>query len=277
LCFTIEKTEMDPENLCVEVKSLVIETGSFILNERKRFSSEDIQSKGVHNYVTYVDTTSEEKLVAGLKILLPEAGFIAEEGTTVTRGERFNWIIDPLDGTTNFIHGLPPYAISIALSDADEIVLGVVYEITFNECFYAWKGSPAFLNGREIRVSTTDLVSKSLIATGFPYTSFEKIEPFMQSMRYFMEHSHGLRRLGSAATDMAYVACGRFEGFYEYGLNPWDIAAAVLIIRQAGGRVCDFNGEDNWLFGKEIVASNNSIYDEFREIIRNIMVEQKKL
>lgn len=268
---------MDLENLCVEVKNLAIETGSFILNEQKRFSSEEIQSKGVHNYVTYVDTTSEEKLVAGLKILLPEAGFIAEEGTTITKGERFNWIVDPLDGTTNFIHGLPPYAISIALSDADEIVLGVVYEITFNECFYAWKGSPAYMNGREIRVSTTDLVNKSLIATGFPYTNFERIEPFMQSMRYFMKHSHGVRRLGSAATDLAYVACGRFEAFYEYGLNPWDVAAAVLIIRQAGGKVCDFNGGDNWLFGKEIVASNNAIYDEFREIICNIMLEQKKL
>jgi myo-inositol-1(or 4)-monophosphatase len=268
---------MDLVNLCVEVKSLVIETGGFIENEQKRFSSEDIQSKGVHNYVTYVDTTSEEKLVTGLKILLPEAGFIAEEGTTSLKGERFNWIIDPLDGTTNFIHGLPPYAISIALIDAEEIVLGVVYEITSGECFYAWKGSPAFLNGREIRVSTTDKVSKSLIATGFPYTNFERIEPFMQSMRYFMKYSHGVRRLGSAATDMAYVACGRFEAFYEYGLNPWDVAAAVLIIRQAGGRVCDFSGGGNWLFGKEIIAANYAIYDEFREIIRNIMLEQKKL
>jgi myo-inositol-1(or 4)-monophosphatase len=268
---------MNLENLSAEVKSLAIDTGSFILNERKRFSSEDIQSKGVHNYVTYVDTTSEEKLVTGLKILLPEAGFIAEEGTTVTKGERFNWIVDPLDGTTNFIHGLPPYAISIALADKDEIILGVVYEITFNECFYAWKGSPAFMNGREINVSKTDKVSKSLIATGFPYTNFERIEPFMQSMRFFMKNSHGVRRLGSAATDMAYVACGRFEAFYEYGLSPWDVAAAALIIRQAGGKVCDFSGGDNWLFGKEIVTSNNEIYDEIREIIRNIMLEQKKM
>jgi myo-inositol-1(or 4)-monophosphatase len=265
------------ENLCVEVKSLAIETGSFILKEQKRFSSEDIQSKGLHNYVTYVDTTSEEKLVKGLKILLPEAGFIVEEGTAKEKGERFNWIVDPLDGTTNFIHGLPPYAISIALADGDEIILGVVYEINFNECYYAWKDSPSFLNGREIMVSKTDKVSKSLIATGFPYTNFERIEPFMYSMRYFMKNSHGVRRLGSAATDLAYVASGRFEAFYEYGLNPWDVAAAVLIIRQAGGRVCDFSGGDNWLFGKEIVASNNAIFDEFSEIIRSIMLEQKKL
>jgi myo-inositol-1(or 4)-monophosphatase len=268
---------MDLENLCVEVKNLAMETGSFILNEQKRFSSENIQAKGIHNYVTYVDTASEERLVTGLKILLPEAGFIVEEGTTQTRGERFNWIIDPLDGTTNFIHGLPPYAISIALTDKDEIVLGIVYEITFNECFYALKGSPAYLNGHEIRVSQTDKVSKSLIATGFPYTNFDRIEPFMYSMKFFMKNSHGLRRLGSAATDMAYVACGRFEAFYEYGLNPWDIAAAALIIRQAGGRICDFSGGDSWLFGREIVASNNAVFDEFRNMIRNIMIEQKKL
>ena len=272
-----DETKMDLENLCAQVKNLAIDTGYFILNEQKRFSSEDIQSKGVHNYVTYVDTTSEEKLVTGLKILLPEAGFIAEEGTVNLKGDRFNWIIDPLDGTTNFIHGLPPYAVSIALSDKDEIILGVVYEITSCECFFAWKDSPAFLNGRKIMVNTADKVSKSLIATGFPYTNFTKIDPFMYSMMYFMKHSHGVRRLGSAATDMAYVACGRFEAFYEYGLNPWDVAAAALIIRQAGGSVCDFNGGDNWLFGKEIIATNQAIHEEFREIIRNIMVEQKKL
>jgi myo-inositol-1(or 4)-monophosphatase len=268
---------MDPENLCVEVKSLAIETGSFILNEQKRFSSEDIQSKGLHNYVTYVDTTSEEKLVNGLKILLPEAGFIVEEGTASIKGKKYNWIVDPLDGTTNFIHGLPPYAVSIALTDGNEIILGVVYEITSNECYYAWKDSPSFMNGREIKVSKTDRVSKSLIATGFPYTNFDRIEPFMHSMTYFMKNSHGIRRLGSAATDLVYVASGRFEAFYEYGLNPWDVAAAGLIIKQAGGMLCDFSGGNNWLSGKEIVASNNAIFDEFSEIIHSIMVEQKKL
>jgi myo-inositol-1(or 4)-monophosphatase len=133
------------------------------------------------------------------------------------------------------------------------------------------------MNGREIRVSKTDKVSGSLIATGFPYTNFEKIEAFMHSMSYFMKNSHGVRRLGSAATDLVYVASGRFEAFYEYGLNPWDVAAAVLIIKQAGGMVCDFSGGDEWLFGKEIVASNNAVFDEFSRIIRSIMAEQKKL
>jgi len=228
---------MDLENLCTQVQALAIETGEFIFNEQKRFSSQNIEAKGKHNYVTYVDKTSEEQLVSKLKILLPEAGFIAEEETSTLQGERYNWIIDPLDGTTNFIHGLPPYAISIALLDNNEIILGVIYEITFRECFYAWKNSIAYMNGREIRVSQTNKVSKSLVATGFPYTNFERIDQFLHSAKFFMEHSHGLRRLGSAATDMAYVACGRFDAFYEYGLNPWDVAAAILIIRQAGGRV----------------------------------------
>ena len=267
---------MDLENLCVQVQTLTIETGEFILREQSRFSAQKIESKGIHNYVTYVDKTSEEKLVSGLKILLPEAGIIAEEGTGAQKGERYHWIIDPLDGTTNFIHGLPPYAISIALMDQDEIILGIVYEITARECFYAWKKSRAYLNGREIRVSTNDKVSKSLIATGFPYTNFERIDPFMYSVRYFMEHSHGLRRLGSAATDMAYVACGRFDAFYEYGLNPWDVAAAALVIRQAGGMISDFNGGDNWLYGKEIICSNEYIYDEFKDIINDIMVKNIK-
>jgi len=267
---------MDLENLCVQVQTLAIETGEFILKEQSRFSSQNIESKGIHNYVTYVDKTSEEKLVSGLRILLPEAGFIAEEETSTHKGERYQWIIDPLDGTTNFIHGLPPYAISIALMDKDEIILGIVYEITFRECFYAWKDSSAYLNGREIRVSSNDEVSKSLIATGFPYTNFEKLDQFIYTVRYFMEHSHGLRRLGSAATDMVYVACGRFDAFYEYGLNPWDVAAAGLIIRQSGGRICDFNGGDNWLFGKEIITSNAHIFNEFKDIINHIMVKNMK-
>ena len=268
---------MDYRQLCELVTGIAKEAGTYIKENINQIVISNIEKKGKHNFVTKIDKGSEAMIIAKLERLLPDAGFIVEEGTTMIKGKKYNWIVDPLDGTTNFIHGLPPYAISIALAEGNEIVLGVVYEITFNECYYAWKNNPSFLNGREIKVSKTDKVSKSLIATGFPYTNFEKIEPFMDSMRYFMKNSHGVRRLGSAATDLAYVACGRFEAFYEYGLNPWDVAAAVLIIKQAGGRICDFSGGDNWLFGKEIVASNNAVFNEFSEIIRGIMVEQKKL
>ena len=268
---------MEPSDLCGKVRELALETGRFIKKEQEQLSLPDIRSKGLHNFVTTVDTGAERMIVDGLTGLLPGSGFIAEEGTGNRKAGRFNWIIDPIDGTTNFIHGQPPYAISIALADGDEIVLGVVYEVCLDECYYAWKGSQAFLNGKIIHVSNTGKVSQSLIATGFPYTNFEYIRGFMQSFKYFLHHSHGLRRLGSAATDIAYVACGRFEAFYEYGLQAWDVAAASLILRQAGGIVGDFSGGDNWLYGQEIVACNAGIYDEFLDIINQIMVQEKIL
>jgi myo-inositol-1(or 4)-monophosphatase len=268
---------MDLENLCVQTLELAVEVGEFISNERKQFTESKVESKGLHNYVSYVDTTAEEKIVEGLQILLPEAGFITEEGTINSELKKFNWVIDPLDGTTNFIHGLPPYAVSIALMEDKEVILGIVYEICFKERFYAWKGSKAYLNGKEIRVSRAGKLSNSLIATGFPYTNFEYLDQFMHSMRWFMKNSHGLRRLGSAATDMVYVACGRFEGFYEYGLNPWDVAAATLIIERAGGHNSDFSGGKDYLFGGTIISSNAAIFEEFKNVIYNIMVQKKKI
>jgi myo-inositol-1(or 4)-monophosphatase len=263
---------MELEKLCSEVMELARETGEFILEERRKFSGSGFEAKGKQNFVTHVDTGSEKRLVEGLKKLLPEAGFIAEEGTAGESGETWQWIIDPLDGTTNFIHGLPPYAISIALARKGRVVLGVVYELGFREFFYSWEGGKAYLDGKEIRVSKTSRVHSSLIATGFPYTYFERLEPFMDSVRYFMQNSHGLRRLGSAATDLAYVACGRFEAFYEYGLNPWDVAAGTFIIQQAGGKACDFYGRDDWLFGGTIIATNAHTFDEFKEVIRKIFL-----
>ena len=133
------------------------------------------------------------------------------------------------------------------------------------------------MDDREIRVTETAKVSDSLIATGFPYTYFERLDPFMYSVRYFMQNSHGLRRLGSAATDLAYVACGRFEAFYEYGLNPWDVAAGIFIIQQAGGMACDFSGGQDWLFGDTVIAANSAMFDEFRDVVKQIFVEQKDI
>jgi myo-inositol-1(or 4)-monophosphatase len=263
---------MNIEKLCIDVREIVSDAAGFIKSELERRVDLNIEVKGRHNYVTHVDKGAEEILVKGLSAILPESGFIAEEGTSTKRGDKYNWIIDPLDGTTNYIHGLPPYAISVALMSDQEIILGVVHEISLNECFYAWKGSKAYLNGREIKVSKVDKVNDSLIATGFPYTDFSYLSYFMETIRFFMENSHGLRRLGSAATDIAYIACGRFEAFYEYGLNPWDVAAGILIVKQAGGRVSDFRGGDNYLFGGEIVISNELVFDEFLEDVKSIMI-----
>lgn len=263
---------MNHEIICKQVVDLTKNVGEFILSEQKKSNSLKVEEKGLHDFVTYVDKSSERKLVDGLAIIFPEAGFIAEEGTSVKKGEKYNWIIDPLDGTTNFIHGLAPFAISIALMEDDEIILGVVHELNLNECFYAWKDGNAFLNGSIIKASEKKTIENSLIATGFPYYDYKRIKPFMETLEYFMQNSHGVRRLGSAATDLAYVACGRFEAFYEYSLSPWDVAAGAFIVKQAGGKVSDFSGGNNYIFGKEIVACNNFVFKEFSDVVKKIMV-----
>lgn len=251
------------QKLCQDVCKLTKQVGMFIKNERLKFSTESVEIKGKNDFVSYVDKTSEQKLVEGLSLLLPEAGFIAEEGTSSKKGEIYNWIIDPLDGTTNFIHGIPCFAISIALTRNNKLVLGVIYEINLDECFYAWEGSKAYLNEKEISVSKTQKLANSLIATGFPYYNYERQDEYMELFKHFMKNTRGLRRLGSAATDLAYVACGRFDGFYEYSLRAWDVAAGAFIVQQAGGTVTDFQGNDNYIFGEEIVAGNKACFDEF--------------
>ena len=262
---------MDLQKLCTEAKEIIKETGAYISTEAKQFSSDAVESKGVHDFVSFVDKTAEKQLVEGFKKILPGAGFIAEEQTETYRSEQYNWVIDPLDGTTNFIHGLMPYAISVALMEKDELILGIIYEISRDEMFYAWKGSKAYLNNSEISVTKAKKVTDSLIATGFPYYDYDRLPQFMKTLDFFMRNSHGLRRLGSAATDLAYVACGRFDAFYEYSLSPWDVAAGAFIVQQAGGKVSDFNGGTNYVFGKEIIASNNNIHNEFLKDIKDIM------
>jgi len=263
---------MNLQKLCSQVCELSRETGKFILKEKSNISIDIIENKGVHDFVTYVDKTSEKMLINSLQKLLPEAGFLAEENTVIQTDADYTWIIDPLDGTTNYIHGLDPYAISIALMQKNEILLGVIYEVSNNECFYAWKDSKAFLNGKEIMVSKRKTISDSLIATGFPYCDFVRIQPFMKTLEYFFQKSHGVRRLGSAASDLAYVACGRFEAFYEYNLHPWDVAAGAFIVKQAGGKVSDFSGENNFVFGKEIIAANNFVFSGFLGVVKNFMI-----
>jgi len=266
---------MNLEQICEQAIKLIKETGLFIKKEKANFNLNKVEVKGLHNFVSYVDTSAEQLLVEGLKKILPQAGFIAEEGTGAPNQDGLNWVIDPLDGTTNFIHSLSPYAISVALMENSNVIVGIVYEISLDECFYAWTKGGAYLNGTKITVSDAAMVSDSLIATGFPYYAYDRIKQFFKTMEYFMVNSHGLRRLGSAATDLAYVACGRFEAFYEYSLSPWDVAAGALIVEEAGGIVADFSGEKNYIFGKEIVATNSKIYNEFQGVVRKYMIENK--
>lgn len=260
---------MDFEILCRKVCALVVETGKFVAESRIHLfdNQEAIEVKGHSNFVTTVDKASERRLVEGLSVLLPEAGFVAEEGTSDKRGEEYNWIIDPIDGTTNFIHGLSPYSISVGLSRHQKPVLGVVYEISHGELFYAWEGSPAFLNGTPISVSQSARHEDSLIVTGFPYYDFGLLDNYLDCLRYFMLNTRGVRRLGSAAIDLCYVACGRFDAFWEYGLHPWDVAAGAFIIRQAGGEVTDFEGKDDFMESGKIVATNANYFQAFHEIV----------
>jgi len=257
----------DYKIICENVTGIAKKTGAFIRNERNRVSTGDVELKSVSSLVTYVDTTSEKMIVKELKKLIPGCGFITEEGTTSEKSERYNWIIDPLDGTTNYIHKIAPHAVSIALMEDSEMVMGVVYEIGQDEMFCAWKDSPAFLNGKEIKVSDSSKPEDTLIGTGMPYYNFERLDDYIEAMKVLMKSTRGLRRFGSAATDLAYVAAGRFDAFYEHALHAWDVAAGVFIIRQAGGKVTDFNGGENWLYGGEIVAASQSIFDTFYGIV----------
>lgn len=253
---------MDLKSLCLDVVELSREVGMNIKIEELNVSRKDIEEKSLNSLVSYVDKNAEKKIVDRLAELLPEAGFIAEEGTSDKKGETYNWIVDPLDGTTNFLHGLPVYSVSIALQRKGEIVLGVVYEVNQDECFYAWKSGGAFLNQKSIQVSKSEQLKDSLIATGFPYYDYERVDSYFIVLKHLAQNSRGIRRMGSAAVDLVYTACGRFDAFFEYSLHPWDVAAGAFIVEEAGGKISDFSGGENWLFGQEIVASNGLVTEE---------------
>jgi myo-inositol-1(or 4)-monophosphatase len=262
---------MDLKDICSKVEDIAAETAAFIIKESERFNKNLTKTKGLHDYVSYVDIGAEKMLIEKLGRLLPEAGILAEEGTSPKKGAKFCWIIDPLDGTTNFLHKLHPFSISIALSEYNDVIAGIVFEAGGKETFSAWKNGGAWLNGKKINVSLSADLSNSLIATGFPYKDFGRLKDYLKSFEYFLRNSQGVRRMGSASIDLAYVACGRFEAFYEYGLNPWDVAAGTILIREAGGIVSDFSGNEKNLTGMEIVAANNLVYNEFLEIVSKFM------
>ncbi|MBT1688101.1 inositol monophosphatase family protein [Dawidia soli] len=261
---------MDIAGIQRNVRELCQEVGAFIQHESENFDLNRVEQKdSFNNLVSYVDKEAERKLVATLQKLLPQAGFITEEGTVQqSQQHEYNWIIDPLDGTTNFLHGLPIYAISIGLTRGNTTILGDVYHVVRKECFHAIEGGPAYCNDKIIEVSQAPALSDSLLATGFPYYHSEKKDAYLDIIRDFLEKSHGIRRLGSAAIDLAYVACGRIEGFFEYNLNPWDVVAGAFIVQQAGGRVSDFSGGNNFVFGREMCAANGRIHDEMLGVIQ---------
>jgi myo-inositol-1(or 4)-monophosphatase len=264
---------MDLKNICRNVEFIAAETAAYIIKESEGFDKNLIKTKGFHDFVSYVDLGVEKMLVEKLGSLLPEAGFNVEEGTSAKKGSKYCWIVDPLDGTTNYLHNLHPFSVSIALSEFDEVIAGVVFEAGGMEIFTAWRGGGAWLNGEKINVSSTSDLANSLVATGFPYKNFSRLENYLGCLEYLIRNSQGVRRIGSASIDLAYVACGRFEAFFEYGLNPWDVAAGTIIIKEAGGIVCDFSGNEKDVTGSEIVAANKMVFTDFLEIVSKFMVK----
>ncbi len=258
---------MTLEQLCQQARPLIVQTGAFIRAELGKVNHQDIVTKALNSLVSYVDQTAEKQLVAGLNRLLPEATFLTEEETVDTKHSDLQWIIDPLDGTTNFLHQLPVFSVSVALQKQGKIVLGIVYEINRDECFYAWAGGGAYCNDHPIRVSRNTALADSLIATGFPYYDYDRIKTYLQVLAELMKGTRGIRRFGSAAVDLAYTACGRFDGFFEYSLNAWDVAAGILLVQEAGGVVTDFSGGDNYLFGGEMIACSKGIQEEFAKTV----------
>ncbi len=248
---------------------LIKKTGAFIKQEKGSIKKEEVDTKSKNSFVTYVDKKAEQMLVEGLSKLIPGSGFIAEEGTAKETESDWRWIIDPLDGTTNYIHDIYPVAVSVALQYKEKTVAGVVYEIGHNELFAAFEGEKATLNGIEIHVSKRKNLGESLLATGFPYFDYKRLPGYLKVLSHFMQTTRGIRRHGSAATDLVYVACGRFDAFFEYSLSPWDVAAGAFIVEQAGGKVQDFSGGKNFIFGKEIIASTEQLSAEVQEIITN--------
>ena len=268
---------MKLEHICASAKEIVLETADFIRYSKINFKKKSIQKKGLHDLVSFVDLEAEKKLVSGLSEILPEAGFITEENTRSERKE-YNWIIDPLDGTTNFIHGIPTYCVSVALERDNEIQIGIVHEIVGKETFYSVKNGKSFMNTKQIKVSSNKKISDSLIGLGIPVNEFKHLEEYKNALEYFIKNTRGVRRIGSAAADLCYVACGRFDGFFELNLKPWDVAAGALIVKNAGGIVTDFSGKKDWLFGKNIMASSKNMHvifkktisSSFKNFIRNV-------
>lgn len=247
--------ELDCNAILSIAQEIAREAGAILLQHRGRVG---IEYKGEADLVTAADRASEQHITARLRQAFPDHAMVAEEGSR-TEGSGPCWYVDPLDGTTNFAHGLPFFAVSMGLECDGEIVCGLVYNPVLDEMFTAVRGGGARLNGRPIHVSSQNQIAAALLATGFPSRKRHQ-NPNIHFYQYFSLNSHGMRRLGSAALDLCYTACGRFEGFWEFNLQPWDVAAGKLIVAEAGGQVSDLLGQPHHLNSPEILASNGSLH-----------------
>lgn len=254
------------EILCQQAIEIVKETGKFIASHHGKVSDTDIEVKSLNSLVSYVDKEAEEILVKGLRRILPDAVFLTEEETIENKSGDWQWIIDPLDGTTNFLHSVPVFSVSVALRHKNETLIGLVYDVMHDDLYYAIKEKGAFLNENRIHVSDRD-TSDALLATGFPYYDFSLLDEYLLVLKELIQKTRGLRRLGSAALDLAYLASGKFDLFYEHGLNPWDVAAGALLVKEAGGIVSNFKNKPDYLFTRQIVAGTPKVHNDNIELI----------
>jgi myo-inositol-1(or 4)-monophosphatase len=238
------------------IEAIAREAGGLLM---RHFGKVDIEYKGEVDVVTVADRESEKLIVERITARWPDHDIVGEEGTRRSRGGDYRWYIDPLDGTTNFAHNYPVFCVSIALEYRDELIAGVVYDPTRDECFSAEKGTGARLNGKPIHVSKVSDFAQSLVATGFPSQKRHK-NPNIHFYHHITLQTHGVRRAGSAAMDLAYTACGRYDAYWEFNLNPWDTAAGVLLVREAGGEVTDMDAGAFDIASKEVVASNRKLH-----------------
>lgn len=259
------------KTLTASVCRVAREAGQFLKEERKNFHREAVQEKHAHDYVSYVDQASERRIVAALRTLLPEAGFITEEGSADYRDEPYCWVVDPLDGTTNYIHDNAPYCVSIALRSRTELLLGVVYEPCRDECFYAWQGGGAYLDGQPMHVSSVSRIEDAFLVTELPYNADLYARTAEHLLQRLYGRAAGLRMNGSAALALCYVAAGRFDGWLEAYIGKWDFSAAALMVQEAGGRVTDFLGNDRFIEGHHIVATNGVLHPALLSLVGEVL------
>ena len=241
--------------------------GAIINRASQDIGTLTIKSKNYNDFVSEVDVAAERAIIDTLKDAYPDHGFLGEESGSSENQSDFIWIIDPLDGTTNFLHNFPQYCVSIALQHKGEITQAVIYEPNRNDLYTATKGRGAFLNDKRIRVSKCDKLQQSLIGTGFPFRDFKHLDTYLSMFKSMLQKTSGIRRPGSAALDLAYVANGSLDAFWEIGLSPWDIAAGALLVQEAGGIISNLNGKDGWLESGNVLAASPKIYDAMVETL----------
>ncbi|MDD2326976.1 MAG: inositol monophosphatase family protein [bacterium] len=257
---------MDRKRIAEEVIELARATGAYLKSEQQSLQQKEIELKGTRNYVTYIDKEAEKKLVESLRLLLPQAAFLTEEKTVRFEPREYTWIIDPLDGTTNYVHGDTPYSVSIALMQQSQVILGVVFDPVADQLFVATGEGEAYLNGAPLRVSRQESLTNGYIGFGIPYTLDSREEAILvNAMKQFRSCSFRIK--GSAAIEICYVAAGITDGYFHSGLSAWDVAAGSYILTCAGGRCSDFSGGGNYLFGREMVATNGRVHEAILQTI----------